>query len=726
MNIGQHARRLLHKVWTFYVGSPDARTYSTRMLSFLAATMGIAWFFISLWLDVVPGMLAGFLLAFVSFFATTVVAYGYYQLGRVFWFVGASVVVLIGFFTLPERAYIDQIYAAIVAAVFMNFSFSKEKKLIFLVIGLIVSSWGMGLYLGRDYFGPSTIDPELAANVIAPLVTLTSIIGVAANVMIFGLLAERYYARQKAARAEADAANAAKSAFLASMSHEIRTPMNGVIGITELLAASELTEVQHRNIEMIRSSSQALLRIINDILDMSAIEAGRMVLVTDRMDLASTIEAAVEPFRAYADQCHVMVHLQLDPGLPSVVMGDADRVKQIIMNLLGNGIKFSRRPKDEPPGKAGLIVDQDPNGALRFVFSDNGIGIAEDFLANLFTPFQRAEAVTNQRFGGTGLGLSIVKQLVDKMDGQISVASRLGEGTQFTVILPLDIVASKDDLPDLTGHRVILLDLSPVQVRLWTGLLRAMNCNVIEAGPDVSDQTLAEMIGQRSTNTLVVLSLFDQTLAPRPNRLSDLRKSWPNVPVIAHSCDRTRASGLTDPHTFVLQSVPTLRSDALTAVRSMMCPSTKPVIEKQGKSAGAVPVAQFLGSILVVEDNEINQVVLEMQLKKLGHSVTLAVNGLEALAFWRSARFDMILTDCHMPEMDGYTLARSIREDEARNKLGRIPIVAITANVSADEPIRCHAVGIDEVLTKPIAFKSLAGTVDKYLRTQDFATAAQD
>lgn len=714
----------IKKIWVFYVGKPDARTHSVRLLSLLAGVIGLAWCGISLWLGFFAGVVAGALLAVVSFSATMIVALGYLNWGRIYWFLGASIVVLIFFFSLPERAYVDQIYAAIVAAVFTTFSFRREKKLIALVFAIIFGSWIIGLSLGRDYFGPSLVSDDMAIRVFAPLMTATSIIGVATNVMLFGMLAEGYAVILRQAQADAIAANAAKSAFLASMSHEIRTPINGVIGITELLAASDLTEIQHRNVTMILRSSAALLRIIDDILDMSAIEAGRLSLVNEPINLHQTIEAAAEPFRAFADQSNVMFSLRFDPDLPTTVMGDPGRIRQVITNLLGNAIKFSRRPADENPGQVELYADQDATGNIRLSFKDNGIGIATDFLPNLFSRFQRAEAATTQRFGGTGLGLAIVSELIAKMNGSVSVQSQPGQGSEFTILIPLTVVEKNQTFPDLQGRTVFLFGLTPRQAVVWQGLLSRMNTTVVAVPDEADTSLLATNLAAQKGDPLLITSLFDERGRPHPDRLSALRSLFPNLSILAHSRDRGQSSGLADQCTFILQSNPALQTEALTGLTSLIGPSPSSGKQLTDLVAGVGPSAKVLGAILVVEDNDVNQAILEMQLKRLGHQVEVASNGFEAISKWRASQFDLVLTDCHMPEMDGYGLARSIRAEEALTESHKMPIIAITANVSPDEISRCEQAGIDHLLTKPTAYTVLSKTIDFYLSKASSAKLA--
>ena len=244
----------------------------------------------------------------------------------------------------------------------------------------------------------------------------------------------------------------------------------------QLFTNTDLEASQRRTLGVIRDSALSLLRIIEDILDMSSIEAGKMKLVVEPMDLRQTVEAAAETLRHYADQHNVLTSLKLDYRLPKTVRGDPGRIRQIVTNILGNGIKFSRRPKDDGIGHARLVVEPGANGGIRFVFTDDGIGIPSDFLAQIFEPFGRSDTVQTRRYNGTGLGLAIVQQLVTKMQGTISVSSAPGEGATFIVTLPLEVLEAERERPDLSGLSVLLLGLDPLAEHFWQNTAERHSC----------------------------------------------------------------------------------------------------------------------------------------------------------------------------------------------------------------------------------------------------------
>lgn len=713
---------LLYQIWRRSMVDVPTRKRAARTMGLAIACVGLFWMVVG-WVIAVPMVFwLSALMAVSSISSIGLGVIGWENAARILWFWSAMFVVAVAYLFIHSDGGIDQLYTAVAAGVFLNCSTRTEKPLIvFLLLSAFVF-WVTGRMIGPGYFGPLVVDHIVAQTVVAPLVTGTTLIVVALNVGVFAVMAERYNDDMEIARREAEAANRSKSEFLATMSHEIRTPMNGVIGMADILAATDLKPQQQRNLNTIRDSALSLLRIIEDILDMSSIEAGKLQLVEEPMVLAEVIEGTLDTLRPYGDQHNVMVHLSLAPDLPAIVRGDSGRLRQIVLNLLGNGIKFSRRPKDEAPGNARLSVDMDEQGQVCLVFADDGIGIAPDFLSHLYEPFGRSEMVTTRRFGGTGLGLAIVHQLVGKMGGSIAVDSTPGNGAIFTVRIPLAVLAPAIAPPDLSGVAVVLAGLSDWQAVDWARVLEGTGASLLSVPLEGVEATLAAL----GKGSVLVLSDFNADGTEDISRNAALSAVLPGQRAVVMTRDRSRSSGVIDRAVHQVQSLPMLRSEALGAILAMAAGSGAGEIAAlpavMAPNGAAPEQAQPPGDgirILVAEDNEINQVVLATQLERLGHAPVLADDGLAALALWQTQGFDLVLTDCHMPNMDGFGLTEAIRREEGERGLKPIPIIAVTANAQAGEGDRCIVHGMTGYLAKPVRVADLRRLIDSVLAARN-------
>jgi len=520
------------------------------------------------------------------------------------------------------------------------------------------------------------------------------------------------------ARREADSANRAKSAFLATMSHEIRTPMNGVVGMVDVLAQSKLTEHQIDLVNTIRESASSLLGIIDDILDFSKIEAGRMELERAPLSVSDLAEGLCNSLVPVAARKGVELSVFVSPDIPERVLSDDTRLRQLLYNILGNAIKFSSGRVNKR-GRVEIRVVVASAAPLRLAISvaDNGIGMSPETVSGLFTPFTQAEISTTRRFGGTGLGLTICKRLIDLLQGEISVESTLGVGSTFTVTLPFEAPAEQPvrSLPDLSGLDCIVLESQDLRAKDLRTYLEHAGAKVHLA----SDVEAAAEIAAPLAAPVVVIQEAEQRAAPVAQSPF---AALPNVRhlLIAHGRRRrarVEGSAVVTLDGDALRRLALLRAVAVAAGRA----SPEIFHERSAASLAAdeVPAptiaeARALGRlILVVEDDEINQKVVLQQLTLLGYATEIAVNGAEALRLWRDGSYALILTDLHMPEMDGYTLAETIRREEMG--LRRIPILALTANALRGEANRARAAGMDEYLTKPVLLPMLRAVLEKWL-----------
>jgi signal transduction histidine kinase/DNA-binding response OmpR family regulator len=518
---------------------------------------------------------------------------------------------------------------------------------------------------------------------------------------------------------EAQAANIAKSQFLATMSHEIRTPMYGVLGMTELLLGSELTLTQRQYAETVFSSADSLMTIINDILDFSKIEAGKLELEEIDFNLNELIDQLAALFFERIHDKNIELSFDIDPAVPNEVRGDPYRLRQVLTNLLDNAIKFTGAGSVRlhislaSAEQCGLSNEV----GLNFHVSDTGVGIAQDAMSKLFKSFSQADGSTTRKYGGTGLGLVICKELSELMGGTIRVQSKPGEGAVFIVQIPLrkalaPIPAKACQDKILHGKHALIVEDNPINAKILTNHLFSfgMSYCVAENGAralEILDQ--AARLGQSYDIALVDMKMLGMNGVELSQHIrNDARFAKIGIVIITSSAYEgelasIRASGCD------LYLYKPLRKRALQdALLSLMA-------KKQASGDRQIRLQGL--RVLLAEDNSVNQEVGKAMLNAMGCSVEVAVNGLEALNIFKCGKIDLILMDCMMPEMDGYTATREIRLLEKAVGDSHIPILALTASAMQGDREKCLAAGMNDYLTKPFLQQALRNRIVALLKS---------
>ncbi|TCF97256.1 histidine kinase [Paraburkholderia strydomiana] len=523
------------------------------------------------------------------------------------------------------------------------------------------------------------------------------------------------------ARDAAEAASRAKDDFFAMMSHEIRTPMNGVLGLVEVLERTPLNADQGEMLGMIHESAGALLQILDDLLDYSKIDAGRLTIEAEPIDLRELVDNAVGLLAGRAHEKGLKVRVNIGSDVAATLRGDSVRLRQVLFNLLGNAIKFT--PEGQVDVSVALLAQTGDVQTIEMVVEDTGIGIAADVQAKLFEPFVQAESSTTRRFGGTGLGLTICRKLIELMNGSLTLDSELNRGTRMTVRLSMPVETQRYSVSGLRGKRCLvatndarvgqaLVDFGKalgLELRRVPADFAQLRCRAALSGVDLLFVSEDVVLPANVTGKVRVISLTEK---PKPTgyRILEDNVRLSINPISWRGLGAACAAAMTG-----LQSAP---------APSVSLPRTHESITAPPDRERAIASGRL---ILVAEDHSVNQELIRHQLALLGFACDVANDGAEALAALEHTSYGCLITDCHMPNVSGYELTRRIREREREREQGRsdrLPILGITANTAPEDLSLCREAGMDDNLVKPTRLATLREYLSRWFGTDSAWQAA--
>ena len=581
--------------------------------------------------------------------------------------------------------------AGIALPVFVSLAISDQSHHLAAAIVVAVFTLGMAIVARRAH------------------ITLVDHLQITARLAVSEDAAKRAEAVMRDARDLAERVARARSAFLANMSHEIRTPMNAVLGFVELILDTELTQEQRRALELVRSSSEALLMILNDILDYSKIEAEHLELESIPFDVSKVVHATASLLAVRAREKHLELLAEVGADVPRVVRGDPTRLRQVLMNLIGNAIKFTEQ------GEVVVSVSaaaSDGSTTLRFAVRDTGIGIAPEHIGSVFREFTQADSTTTRRYGGTGLGLAISQRLVQLMGGNLTVNSELGRGSEFAFAVTLPVEGASPTrgigLAALGGRRMLIVDDNQTNRRILREMLAAEGINVDEAS--TAAEGLAALRRVRYDIAILDVQMPDMDGFQLATAVRGEKKiARTNLLMLTSAGQRGDGERCRELGIRGYLTKPISRSDLLEALGTVLAGSPDETGSAEVITRHTIAESRASLRVLLAEDNPVNQQVAVAMLVKRGHEVHVASNGREALHAVEERDYDVVLMDIQMPEMDGFEATHAIR---ALPKGKDLQIIGLTAHALSGERERCLSHGMTDYLAKPFKAHELFALVE--------------
>lgn len=563
---------------------------------------------------------------------------------------------------------------------------------------------------GKHYYLEITKSPVLDKN--------GEVIGIA-GISVDVTAHKNYEDELMKSRDIAEQANTAKSEFLANISHEIRTPMNGIMGFVQLLAETNLDDEQKDFVEETKKSSEILLKLLNDVLDLSKIEAGKMTMENLSFNVRYVVEDVATLASSNASQKNIEISALCHSNIPEKVFGDPSRLKQVLNNFVNNAIKFTEEGEIIITVK--LVEKTDKKAKLIFEIQDTGIGISKENQSKIFESFTQADTSTTRKYGGTGLGLTISKNIIRMMNGEVSVESKLNSGSKFSFTAEFEIDTTpsdyKTDYKALQGLNVLVVDDNKTNLKVITHYLKEYKVNVFTAPK--AQKALEILNGKDKIDMVLTDFCMPEVSGIELTQKIQSIKKYKNIPIVLLTSRAQRGDYRlameNDLRGYLTK--PVRKNDLIECISMLVSEDKRPTLSEKTIITKHTIKEKHLNEnikILLVEDNQINQKLITKMINKAGFFCDLAQNGKEAIEAFESNPYNLIFMDCQMPVMDGYQATSQIRKIEKEKELKEIPIIALTANAMHNDVKNCKKIGMNDYLAKPINYELLIEKIKKY------------